>query len=314
MDNQPDAQPSNHRSADRSTRPDFVIIGAMKCATSTIHDQLAHQDGISMSEPKEPNFFSDEEHWGKGIEWYGSLFASMPQADLKGESSTHYTKLPTYAQCASRLHDHLSDAKLIYVMRDPIERIVSQYIHEWSVHAIPDGCSIDEAIRAYPMLVEYSRYAMQLEPYVELFGRNAILPVFFERVMRSPGDELARIARHIGYAGEVKWHEDEAKNVSSQRQRRSPMLDKVLGMKAVQIARRALMPESLRAKIRSRWTMDERPKLSKDSIAYLHEQLDPEMDCLGRRLGLELSCANFKERVLGESTIGWDDGLGDGHG
>ena len=59
--------------------PDFVIIGAMKCATSTLHDQLARVRGVSMSEPKEPNFFSDELNWAKGLDWYSSLFESMPE-------------------------------------------------------------------------------------------------------------------------------------------------------------------------------------------------------------------------------------------
>jgi len=303
-----------HAQSKFQSKPDFVVIGAMKCATSTLHDQLAHHDGISMSDPKEPNFFSDEENWAKGLSWYESLFASMGSGDIKGESSTHYTKLPTYQACAERLHTYLPGAKLIYVMRDPIERLVSQYIHEWSMHAIPDGCSIDQAIREYPMLVDYSRYAMQLAPYIELFGRDAILPVFYERATRWHKEELTRIAEHIGYVNGVHWREDDAKNVSSQRQRRSPMLDKVLNLKAVHVARRTLMPESLRAKIRSRWTMDERPKLSNDSIAYLREQLDPEMEILGRFLGIELCCDNFKERVLGESTIGWAGGVGDGHG
>ena len=59
-----------------SRMPDFIIIGAMKCATSTLHDQLAEQPGFVMSEPKEPNFFSDEENWAKGLGWYSGLFAA----------------------------------------------------------------------------------------------------------------------------------------------------------------------------------------------------------------------------------------------
>ncbi len=286
-------------------RPDFIIIGAMKCATSTIHDQLSHQLGVSMSEPKEPNFFSDDAHWRMGISWYESLFASMPSADLKGESSTHYTKLPTYPLCAKRVHDWVPDAKLIYVMRDPIDRIVSQYIHEWSVHVIEADCSIDRAIREYPMLVEYSRYAMQIEPYIELFGFDAILPVFFERVMCDPQAELERIARHIGYASKVRWHDDEAKNVSSQRQRRSPALNAVLDVRLIQMARRTLIPESIRSKIRSRWSMNERPKLSDDSLAYLYEQLDPDLALLGKHLGMDLSCQKFKKQVVVGDAPEW---------
>ena len=55
-------------------RPDFIVIGAMKSATTTLHEQLARQPGIFMCHPKEPNFFSDDENYARGWGWYGSLF------------------------------------------------------------------------------------------------------------------------------------------------------------------------------------------------------------------------------------------------
>lgn len=278
--------------------PDFVIIGAMKCATSTLHDQLARVEGVSMSEPKEPNFFSDELNWAKGIGWYESLFDAMPESDLKGESSTHYTKLPTYPLCVSRMLEHIPDGKLIYVMRDPIDRIVSHYIHEWSQRVIEDGCPIDEAIERYPILVEYSRYAMQLSPYVEKWGTDRILPVFFERLMSNSQSEFERVGRFLGITTEMRWDTDDAKNVSSQRQRRGPIVNAILGNRMMQVARRTLMPESLRAKIRSRWTMKERPVLSDASIKRLHALLDPDMRQLGAWLGRDLTCASYREVVM----------------
>lgn len=289
-------------------RADFVIIGAMKCATSTLHDQLARVPGVSMSEPKEPNFFSDEEQWAKGIGWYESLFASMPAGELKGESSTHYTKRPTYPECAERIAEHLPDAKLIYVMRDPLDRIVSQYIHEWSQRVIEDGCSIDRAIREYPFLIDYSRYAMQLEPYIERYGFDRILPVFFERLMDDPQTEFERIGRFLGISSPLQWHEDEARNVSAQRQRRSPLLDSVLEIKAFCALRRTLLPESLRAKLRGRWTMQERPQLSPESIEWLRGQLDEEMDTLGDWLGRPLSCSSFATAVMRGPSPEWSVG------
>lgn len=285
--------------------PDFVIIGAMKCATSTLHDQLARVEGVSMSDPKEPNFFSDESNWARGLGWYESLFDSMPHDHLKGESSTHYTKIPTYPECVSRFHETLPDAKLIYVMRDPIDRIVSQYIHEWSQRVIDEGCSIDDAIHSHPMLVDYSRYAMQLSPYLALYGSQRILPVFFERLMAQPQDEFERIGRFLGISSAMQWDLSEAQNVSSERQRRGPVLDAILGVPALQQLRRALMPESMRAKIRSRWTMQQRPQLSARSIEMLHEQLDPDMYALGSMLGVELDCASFKAAVTQGESPEW---------
>ena len=55
--------------------PHFIIIGGMKCATSTLHDQLAAQPGFFMTEPKEPNFFSNDEIYERGLDWYTDLFA-----------------------------------------------------------------------------------------------------------------------------------------------------------------------------------------------------------------------------------------------
>ncbi|MDZ7842668.1 MAG: sulfotransferase [Gammaproteobacteria bacterium] len=296
---------SNRPASEAVRLPDFVIIGAMKCGTSSLHEQLARQPGCFMSQPKEPNFFSDDRQFQKGLDWYASLFAEASPDSICGESSTHYTKLPTYPQCAPRLHDQLAGAKLVYVMRDPVDRIVSQYIHEWSEHVIDKDCPIDEAITTHPILVDYSRYAMQLQPYVELFGFNGILPVFFERLIDNPNAELRRIATHIGCGGPVRWLDDDAANVSTERQRRHPALDAILDIRLLQRVRRTLLPEALRTRIRSRWTMQERPRLSAKSIAQLHGQLDPEMRTLGEWLGLNLNCRTFKARVRQGGAPEW---------
>src|SRR5690606_7778793 len=57
------------------TLPNFVVIGAMKSATTTLAMQLAAQEGVFVSDPKEPNFFSNDEIYSKGMSWYESLFA-----------------------------------------------------------------------------------------------------------------------------------------------------------------------------------------------------------------------------------------------
>ena len=285
--------------------PDFVIIGAMKCATSTLHDQLARVNGVSMTEPKEPNFFSDELNWAKGMGWYESLFESMPVDDLKGESSTHYTKLPTYPLCIPRMHEHLPHAKLIYIMRDPIDRIVSQYIHEWSQRVIEDGCTIDDAIDRYPILAEYSRYAMQLTPYIDKWGMEQMLPVFFERLMQNPQEEFERVGRFLGITTELHWETGDAQNVSSQRQRRGPVVNAILGNRVIQAVRRTLLPESVRARIRSRWMMKERPVLSDSSIEKLHCMLDPDMKRLGEWIGRDLTCATYRDVVMRDGAPEW---------
>src|SRR5512142_3502978 len=142
--------------------PDFIIIGAMKCATSTLHEQLAIQPGLFMSRPKEPNFFSDDDIYAKGWDWYRGLFEGADERALCGESSTHYTKLPTYPHTVARIRRHLPRVKLIYIMRDPIERLISHYLHESIRGQI--NVSVDQAIEQHPELTAFGLYSRQLEP------------------------------------------------------------------------------------------------------------------------------------------------------
>lgn len=207
-----------------SNAPDFLIIGAMKCATSSLHEQLALQPGIFMTELKEPNFFSNDEQYAQGMEWYLSHFASAKSDEICGESSTHYTKLPTYPQTIDRIRQHFPDVKLIYVMRHPIDRLVSQYIHEWTQRFIT--VDINQAVTQHPELIAYSQYSMQLKPYFETFGQERVLPVFFERTIAHPQEELERICQFIGYKGKPVWNDElNAQNVSKERMRKSGWRD-----------------------------------------------------------------------------------------
>ena len=93
-----------------SCYPNFFVIGAMKCATSSLHKQLALQSGIFMTDLKEPNILSDDAKYKRGLEWYRSLFTPEETDFLYGESSTHYTKLPTYPKTVERIKQDIPDA------------------------------------------------------------------------------------------------------------------------------------------------------------------------------------------------------------
>lgn len=278
--------------------PNFIIIGAMKCATSTLHDQLARQPGIFMSEPKEPCFFSDDPIFQKGAAWYAALFAAAGPNGISGESSTHYTKLPTYPQTVSRLKAYLPDVRLIYVMRHPIDRLISQYIHQWTENEITVG--INEAIDDFPELVAYSQYGRQLEPFFDAFGREAVLPIFFEHLLAYPQIELERIARFIGYAGSPVWHSaDSAKNVSQERLRESRWRDRFVYAPGISQVRQYLVPQGVRDRIKQLWQIRQRPTLNEQNLARVTALFDADLAHVGGWLGLTLSCANFKTIATG---------------
>ncbi|NEQ52911.1 MAG: sulfotransferase [Leptolyngbya sp. SIO3F4] len=280
--------------------PNFLVIGAMKCATSSLHEQLALQPGIFMTDLKEPNFFSDDGQYEKGGNWYMSLFNPEETDCLYGESSTHYTKLPTYPETIDRMRAHIDavdDLKFIYVIRHPIDRLVSQYIHEWSQRIISSKTDINEAIYSFPELVDYSRYSMQLQPYFQNFGKENVLPVFFERLTRNPQPELERICSFLGYANKPVWHHDlNAQNVSSERMRQSEWREFLVDAPVLSHIRKTLIPKSFRTRVRRLWTLSERPQLSAENLEYLEKIFDQDLEILKSWLDCEtLTCKNFKQ-------------------
>ena len=285
--------PDPHR-----TGPDFMIIGAMKAGTSTLHEQLAAQAGVFMSTPKEPNFFSDDDQFARGTGWYDALFESATPEMLRGESSTHYTKLPERPATIERLRSHPCAArcKLVYVMRDPMSRLVSHYMHAWS-----EGETVDpltDAIDTVPGLIDYGRYAMQIAPWLEAFGRERVLPVFFERMTAEPQSEIERIAAFLGVPSPVSWHDLGAKNQSAQRMRRSPVRDAILNAPVLKQIRRGLIPRSWRDRAKGMWQMRERPTLTDRDRARLAEVFNADLADLGRALGVALTCDTWRDVAM----------------
>jgi hypothetical protein len=283
-----------------SQLPDFIIIGAMKSATSTLHEQLAMQPGIFMCSPKEPNFFSDEPQYAKGMSWYASQFNEAAVGDLCGESSTHYTKLPTYPKTVTRIFEHLPDVKMIYVMRHPIDRLVSQYIHQWTEREI--SIDINQALQTNPELIAYSQYTQQLEPYFATFGREKILPIFFERLLQESQDELTRVCQFIGYQGKPVWDSElDAQNVSSQRMQKNSLRDFVVEFPGLKTIRKNLIPQSWRDGVKTMWTMQQKPQLNPEQTTYLTDLFDRDLAILGSWLGTELDCDRYKQIVRSRS-------------
>jgi hypothetical protein len=283
-------------------KPDFIIIGAMKSATSTLHEQLAKQSGIFMSVPKEPNYFSDDSQYALGDDWYDELFNDADPADLCGESSTHYTKLPDYPDTLQRMSKRLESPKLIYVMRHPIDRLISHYIHQWTQNVFK--CDINQAIDGYEELTAYSCYVKQLTPYFEQYGYQNVLPVFTESLRVNPQKELERVAKFIGHVEPVVWHDDVLEqNVSSERFRTFRGRS-VVDSRLVIFLRRRLIPKSWRNKVKKALTMTDKPRIDQTHQKMLVALFDKDLAELGAMMGIHLNCDNYK-KVTCETELNW---------
>lgn len=250
--------------------PDFLLIGAMKCGTTTLASQLAQQSGVFVTKPKEPNFFSDDDIYAQGTEWYESLFASAQAGDLKGEASTHYTKLPTYPETLARMQKLLPEPRIIYMIRDPMTRAVSHYIHEWTEGRM--GTDPETALAAAPEVIEYGCFGRQIAPFVDAYGRDAIYLTSLEQIKQDPDREFARIGGFLGLADAAWIHDLPAQNVSKTRVRQMPLQSVLVDNPVAEALRRALVPKALRRWIREGRTMQDRPELPESLKVQMREQ------------------------------------------
>jgi hypothetical protein len=154
-----------------------------------------------MPDQKEIQFFSEHEWW-RGLDWYEQLFASAGTASAVGEASPSYSRFPNSAEAAERIADSVPQAKLLYVIRHPVDRIVSQYWHETSIGL--EDRAIDEAVLDESRYVSTSRYAMQAERYLERFTRDRLLIFTSEALDRERAATMAEVFRFLGVDDRVQ--------------------------------------------------------------------------------------------------------------
>lgn len=160
--------------------PNLLVVGAMKSGTTSLHRYLSLHPQIFMSEDKEPAFFALEKNWHRGVPWYSSLFET--DKPIRGESSSDYTKFPAIGGVPERIHSVVPDIRLVYLVREPVERIVSHYIDAYSFGRVHKP--IDDELTNFQgqHFVNCSRYYMQLERYLEYFEADRILVITSEEL------------------------------------------------------------------------------------------------------------------------------------
>jgi Sulfotransferase domain len=175
--------------------PNLIVIGGLKCGTTSLHHYLNLHPQISMSRPKELNFFVAELNWDLGPEWYASHFDRS--APVRGETSPHYTNVPSFEGVAERMHSLIPDARIVYMVRDPIDRMLSHYLHNLGAGYEPRP--LEQALEAPgATYMPRSRYAMQLEPYLERFDRDRLLIVANEELANQREPTVQRVFEFCG--------------------------------------------------------------------------------------------------------------------
>jgi hypothetical protein len=160
--------------------PNLIVIGAQKCGTSVLHYYLSLHPEVSMSRPKELNFFIEERNWPRGLDWYRGHFD--PEARVRGEASPNYSAYPQHEGVPERMHSVLPDAKLIYMIRDPLERIAAHWVHNYAKRR-EKGSLAETLTHPNTSYLTRSMYAMQLERFLAFYPREQVL-VFQQSELR----------------------------------------------------------------------------------------------------------------------------------
>jgi hypothetical protein len=161
-----------------------------------------------MTSFKEPQYFAPHRKvhhgvWGQGgdlpepgVDWYLRLFEPAGDVLYAGESSTSYTKEPWLTGCADRIHAFNPNARLVYLMRDPVERVLSHY---WSsVRAGRETLAPLDAVREDELYLAYSDYLRQLRPYFARFGGDVVYLLTLEELVMRPAETLNGLCRWLG--------------------------------------------------------------------------------------------------------------------
>lgn len=176
--------------------PDFIVIGAMKAGTTSLFEYLRAHPQVFMSPLKEMDFFVEERNWPRGMDWYGRRFRRAGSDVVAvGEASPSYTKYPEHTGVPERIAAYLPDVKLIYLVRDPIERIRSHYQHRVMVGS--EHAPIESAVLRDPTYVDVTRYAVQIERYLNWFPRESILVLTAEELRTQRLATMHRVHRFL---------------------------------------------------------------------------------------------------------------------
>ncbi len=271
--------------------PDFIIIGGMKCGTTSLYYYLNSHPEISMSTEKELNFFIEQRNWCKGVDWYQSQFRGS--AKIYGEASPNYTYYPCWVGVPQRMYQLLPNAKLIYILRDPVERIISQYVHLYACGR--ENKSFTETLadleyNPYNSYVSRSRYFWQLKQYLEYYPLSNILILTSEELLNHPQETLSRACNFLEVSDDSKLMKYNFKFHTSFYKRRKNNLGKAITNLSL-TKKINNLPYGIRDHVEKLVyfpfsTPVKKPKLDQDLqnrlIKYLKNDIDQLRDCTGQ--------------------------------
>jgi hypothetical protein len=301
--------------------PDFIIGGAPKCGTTSLHFILAQNPAVGIPHDEVHFFDADDPvahpdflfarrgglDWydprpgnANGLAWYASRFAAFADKACVGEDSTLYLQSEV---AAARIAEALPAVRLIFMLRDPVKRTYSRYWHHVTRGRLT--CSFEEALTRYPSIVLESTYAPGLRRYLDIFGPERVHIGLFEDFLADRQGFIDGVTDFLGLArmpldGAPDWF-------NRTHYPTWPMLQRQLNRVSSRIVRyqyhnhfreRTGPRERLRNKTHYRWfryvhplllRSTRQPPMHEETARYLRQHLSARNLGLSELLGRDLS-------------------------
>ncbi len=185
----------------------LVIPGAAKSGTSALHEALGYHPQINMSSAKEPHYFSIENRFEKKVEYHNSLFESGSGKIIYGESSTSYMIWP---EAIKRIAKDLNNPKILFVLRDPVERTFSHYRWRYSLGLekrsfydalMADGYGFNpNEVKGFGFMsyIQFSQYSKYCPLWIQEFGAENCLFITSDDLKKKQLESLSRVYSFLG--------------------------------------------------------------------------------------------------------------------
>ena len=261
----------------------------MKCGTSSLYEYLSGHPSICPCITKEPEFFSENQGHRYPANEYSQLFsfdARFHQYAL--EASTGYTKYPSEPNVPQRIHDYGLQPKFIYVVRDPFERIESQY-NFWHVHH-DNLCIVDD------YLVNISNYFAQLERFATFFSASNIKIIDFDDLRLAPSEVLLSIYKYLNL--EYSYTPSSYSAYNRTELPRSRYEDRIEKLGLTQYLKKLLplaAKQAFKTALRKTSSVQHR-KLTTSEKDYVYSRLSMSMRQLHEVYGVDVSKWGFSNR------------------
>jgi len=284
--------------------PNFFIVGAPKAGTTSLYQYLTEIPGIYMSPVKEPRYFSPNVPLGfhakiiRDKKKYLELFEEVKNEKTIGEASTSYMQDP---ESAKLIYQVIPNAKIIIILRDPIERTFSHYLTDMEMAL--EKISFDKLIRMksdefqkFPYLkniLDASLYSVQVKRYVDTFGFERLKILVFEELVKNTKDIVQDVLKFLDLDYQIQNFE--AQNYNPYTAVRMPLAHYLVNTSLVRKISHHLISPSVRQNLREKFLFknEPRPKISEKDRTFLQNLFRDDVQKLCSLLGKQLPWSGF---------------------